>query len=319
MDNIFFSVIVPAFCAEKTMGECLESVLNTADAPLEVVVVDDGSTDTTADIVKGYIGMDARVRLIQKENGGLSSARNAGMKAAKGQYLVFVDSDDCLVPGALDTIWELVKDIKPDIIVGDVYFESRKRKKIAVLDATAAGREFSSEAFLARQLTEGKFWTPVWFNIYKTDFIRNHDLCFRQGIYLEDDEWTIRAFLSSRKIYYSGVCLYRYIIRDNSIMRKKDCTKHVKDGMDIYTCMRKRYEKDENEGLVRILNGWIAERFLVLYSTWPREFWKLGIVLDKKWILQHVIRRKVRWKAYLYSVSPRLLGWMCLFKHACLK
>lgn len=316
MDEIVFSVIIPAYCAENTIKECLSSALDRQRVSLEVIVVDDGSTDNTLDIVNALSSTDRRIKVLHKKNGGLSSARNAGMKIASGKYLVFLDSDDALVSGSLDEMEAAIKGIWPDIVVGDVLFEKKgKVSRVCSMDSQYKMRCLDSREFVCQQLTHGKFWTPVWFNIYRTEFIKKHHLEFVEGIFLEDDEWTIRTFNASSQVLYSGICLYRYVLRENSIMQQKDCSKHVKDGLAIYGDKRAFYSKYEDKEFARIMNGWIAERYLVLYTTWPREFWKLGLKLDDAWILKHADRKSVKMKAFLYHLFPRFFGYLYLLRH----
>ncbi len=116
MDKERISIIIPVYNAEDYLDRCIDSVLDQSFTSFEVILVDDGSTDSSPLICDRYSGTDPRFRTIHKKNGGVSSARNAGMNMAKGQYLMFMDADDALLPDALERLVEGVVD--EDVIVG---------------------------------------------------------------------------------------------------------------------------------------------------------------------------------------------------------
>ncbi len=116
MDKVRLSIIIPVYNAEDYLDRCLESVFEQSFPSYEVILVDDGSTDSSPLICDRYSATDSRFRTVHKENGGVSSARNAGINLAKGEYLMFVDSDDALLPDALERMMEGV--VNEDIVVG---------------------------------------------------------------------------------------------------------------------------------------------------------------------------------------------------------
>lgn len=107
---MFFSVIIPVYNSEKSLDRCLQSVLDQTFEDYEVVIIDDGSSDSSPQISRRYAEADPRFRYIRQENGGVSSARNRGMQEAKGEFLVFLDSDDCYRPAYLETFFHLISD-----------------------------------------------------------------------------------------------------------------------------------------------------------------------------------------------------------------
>lgn len=120
------SVIIPCYNSEKTIGSCLESILNQTYSDIEVITVDDGSTDKTSEIIQTYSDRDSRILLIRKENGGVSSARNLGIHVAHGDWLLFVDSDDTILNTHIET---LIKNaVSPSSIVISGFKEVRDGK-----------------------------------------------------------------------------------------------------------------------------------------------------------------------------------------------
>ena len=110
MENKIISVIVPVYNVEKYLSECIESIIDQTYLDLEIILINDGSTDGSFDICKEYEKRDSRIKLIDKINGGLSSARNAGIDNASGAYLCFVDSDDCLEKDALMQLYQAISE-----------------------------------------------------------------------------------------------------------------------------------------------------------------------------------------------------------------
>ena len=116
MDKNRISIIIPVYNAEDYLARCLDSIFEQSFASYEVILVDDGSTDSSPLICERYSSTDPRFRTVHKQNGGVGSARNAGMNLAKGEYLMFVDADDALLPDALEMVMENVSG--EDLVVG---------------------------------------------------------------------------------------------------------------------------------------------------------------------------------------------------------
>jgi len=119
--DILVSVIVPVYNVEEYLGRCVDSILAQTYTNLEVILVDDGAKDSSGAICDEYAARDARVRVIHKENGGLSSARNAGIDAAKGDWLEFVDSDDWIEPDAVESMLTLALEHRTELVVAGRY------------------------------------------------------------------------------------------------------------------------------------------------------------------------------------------------------
>ena len=115
-----YSIIVPVYNVEQYLEECVCSLINQTYLDIEIILVNDGSTDNSKLICKELAKKDNRIKLIDKPNGGLSSARNAGIKVAEGEYILFVDSDDCLDLTAIERI-DLVTKSTPDVIISEIY------------------------------------------------------------------------------------------------------------------------------------------------------------------------------------------------------
>jgi len=116
MDNPKISIIIPIYKVEKYLHRCVDSVLAQKCTDLEIILVDDGSPDACPRICDAYALQDKRVRIIHKENGGLSSARNAGLRVATGQYVFFLDSDDWIDPEGLEILYDMAEELQVDFV-----------------------------------------------------------------------------------------------------------------------------------------------------------------------------------------------------------
>ncbi|MBT2366927.1 bifunctional glycosyltransferase family 2 protein/CDP-glycerol:glycerophosphate glycerophosphotransferase [Streptomyces sp. ISL-10] len=196
-----FSVIVPAFKVQAYLHECLDSVLTQSFDDFELIAVDDGSPDACGAIIDEVAARDPRVRAVHlPRNVGLGQARNAGLARAAGEYIVFLDSDDTLVPGALQAIADRLKHTdEPDVLVYDyarTYWtgESRRNKCAALLteQGPATFRLADRPGLL-------KLLMVVWNKAYKREFVEREGLAFPPGYY-EDTPWTYPALLAASTI-----------------------------------------------------------------------------------------------------------------------
>ena len=206
---------------EKYLEECIESIINQTHSDIEIILVDDGSTDNSGALCDEYASKDSRIRVIHKENGGLSDARNCGMRAAKGEIISFVDSDDYLSPFFLEIMYEAMMNGNCDIVAlksacefwdGDICSELRpcendyKVKNCSTIEAT-------------RQMFYLKILTGAQFKLYKKYNLNGIE--FPYGYYYEDVATTYKAFLAGKKAAIVEANIYAYRKRMDSIIRQK--------------------------------------------------------------------------------------------------
>lgn len=213
------SIIIPAYNAEAYLPQCLDSILAQEHPGCEVIVVDDGSTDGTAALLERY----PDVKVVHQENRGMSTARNRGLDEARGEYILFVDSDDLLTDGALET---LVAELSGEDIIA---FNAKK-----LHDAT--GEQTYHPTIREPETTDG--WTYfcrhrlestdihfvcIWQRAYRRQFLIDNNLRFADGILrAEDDLFTTQAMLAAKTLRTITPCLYIYRIRANSITTTVD-------------------------------------------------------------------------------------------------
>ena len=204
------SVIVPVYNVEKYLPQCLDSLIKQTFLPFEIICVNDGSTDGCNEILSRYAAKDRRIRLICQNNRGLSAARNAGLKKAKGQYVLFVDSDDLLHPETLSSLYRQITRHDADICLFGYSPYTDNGVKTANLPAAHYGKN-ENDAFTYQQIS-GKIFSrvAVWCKLYRRGFIRKRKIEFPEGFVFEDVIFHIKTITSAGKICLLNRPLYCY-------------------------------------------------------------------------------------------------------------
>lgn len=209
-NNILISIIIPVFNAEKYIERCLKSIEEQNYQEYEVIIIDDGSTDTSASICNTFHSKDNRFTVFQIENQGVSNARNLGIEKAQGKYILFVDSDDWLKKNALETFSQKIS-LEDDLIISS-YYDVIDTNYIPKIFTTEEKRyrgekikEYVSNDFM-------KISTP-WAKLYKTSIIKDHNLTFRKNIkYGEDLIFNMEYIDKCNTLLVIQDCLYYYQI-----------------------------------------------------------------------------------------------------------
>lgn len=212
------SVIVPIYQANKYIGKCIQSILNQSYSKLEIILVDDGSTDGSYEICATYAEKDSRIILVHTDNHGGAHARNIGLKLATGKYISFVDADDYLEEDFIRVMVCNIEQFGADIVETAYYYveEEKKEEKeilksyINELDAVQA-MKMHIEDRICRQI--------VWNKLYKRVLVR--DILFVEDKTIDDEFWTYQVIGKATKIIHISQPLYNYVRHDSSIMHKR--------------------------------------------------------------------------------------------------
>lgn len=214
---MLFSIIIPVYNVERYLRDCLNSVLGQTCHEWEAVCVNDGSTDGSKFILEEYAAEDPRIKVITKNNGGLSSARNVGLERAEGDYILFLDSDDWLEGKALEILKGNMDGEDMVCFSGRRYFESGGKYLPADLlkeQSYLTGMDYYNDnALLPRDFA----FVCVVLRAYKRSFLLDNALRFQEGIYHEDNLFTPLACYYARNVRTVNECLYDYRIRAESI------------------------------------------------------------------------------------------------------
>lgn len=213
-----FSIIIPVYNVQQYLPHCLDSVLAQTCPDWEAVCVNDGSMDGSLAILNEYASKDKRFRIIDQPNGGLSAARNAGIRAAKGEYIFFLDSDDWIVPDALEHLNRNVHGQDMLCFAGRKFIEAEQAYHQP--DALPEAAYFSGMAYYnANALVPRDFpFVCAVLRIYRRAFLIKNQLGFQEGIYHEDNLFTPMACYHAAEVSVIPDCLYIYRIRPQSIM-----------------------------------------------------------------------------------------------------
>ena len=216
------SLIIPVYNVEVYLRECLDSVINQSFGDWEAICVNDGSTDRSADLLAEYAAKDERFKVITQANGGLSSARNTGLDAAKGEYLLFLDSDDWLEPKALEVISGNLNGEDMLCFSGRRFFEETKSFNPSdewSEKTFASGMDYYNEnALLQRDFA----FVCVVLRAYRRSFLEEHNLRFKEGIFHEDNLFTPIVCYYAQSVKQINACLYDYRVRAHSITTTVD-------------------------------------------------------------------------------------------------
>lgn len=218
------SIVVPIYNVEQYLRECLESLYKIDKIDCEIILVNDGSKDNSREIMEEFYNLyPDKTVIVDKENGGLSSARNAGMRVAKGDYISFIDSDDFIDVDEYTKFFLEGEEEKLDVMVGNMrYYTPEKtgaplfRSDIVKNSGIVTGTEFFWEPFEQPKC----FREEVVDDIYKREFLIKNNLWFNEDIVHEDSEFTPMVYIKAQRVKYIDRAFYFYRQRTGSIMNK---------------------------------------------------------------------------------------------------
>lgn len=260
--EILFSIIIPVYNIQNYVQIAFRSIINQDYKNYEIIMVDDGSSDNSGDLCDKLVMEFRNVKVIHKENGGLSDTRNVGIKNARGKYIIFLDGDDGLAIDALKNLAMIIAKENPDIIINrrasfthsvenyqecKYYFDKKRLNQL-------------SSAKQYRYIQKYKdCWLGAWLFVIKRTFILDNNLFFYKGIFHEDEEWVPRVFFAEGKLSFNNNLLYLYRINREggitatyNIKREFDLLKIIellsqefnsqKYSDDIRRCIRQRIQ-----------------------------------------------------------------------------
>lgn len=248
MQENLISVIVPIYNTEKYLDNCIESIVNQSYKYLDIILVNDGSTDKSKSICEKWMENDSRVRLINQENMGAAMAKNTGLDSIKGDLFVIVDSDDILYEENIELLYKYMKKTDADIIEGSHTSDMDKFNNIEIEYNNNKSIEiFNTEGALKELIISRKFHQTPWNKIYKTDLLKK--IRFPKGRYIDDEYWTYKLFANAKKIVSLDGITYYYRQHDSSTMGRNYSVRRL-DAIDAlyerYIFMKDNFPKLKN-------------------------------------------------------------------------
>lgn len=209
------SIIIPCFNAEKTLEKCLESVVQQSYANLEIIIIDDGSTDETSLIYNKFQSNDERILVLKQQNSGVSKARNTGVKAATGDYICFVDSDDWAELNYCSELYSLLVGENADISIVEASYED-ENGNVLCSKPISDEKIFDGNRALVLLLEDQEIQSHPWGKLFKADLLRN--VHFPENLKCFEDYSTLfKIFNKAVKVVKSNEKLYHYIQREDSL------------------------------------------------------------------------------------------------------
>lgn len=229
------SVIVPMYNVSSYVRECLDSLVRQTLQDMEVLMVNDGCTDNTPEIAQEYANYNFNFHLLNKENGGLSDARNYGLKFAKGEYIAFLDSDDFVEPTLYEKLVKLM-DEGNDVVVTDIeYYYKEHPDKNFIMSGLSS---WEAETIQKKALLSPMF---AWNKIYRASLFKENSLQYPVGTWYEDTPVTTVLFAKAKKIGYLHECLMHYRQREDSIMSSNNSPR-IQEIFQVMEMVRRNFE-----------------------------------------------------------------------------
>ena len=214
INNIYISVILPIFNAESTLKNCLNSIIEQTLYNIEVICINDGSTDSSLSILEDYMKRDKRIKTISQENKGVSEARNIGIKHARGKYIAFIDADDSIDYDFLETLYNAAIKCNADIACGSIVRIKNDKKKFLLKFKKT---KIVTETHQKYKLAKLPHLSYVWNKIYKIESLKRSNIIFEDGKLYEDIVFSHKILHYLNKMVCVPNTYYYYHINQNSI------------------------------------------------------------------------------------------------------
>ena len=246
------SVILPIYNVAPYLDETFESLLNQTLQEIEIIAVNDGSTDNSQDYINKYAALDSRIKSYYQNNQGLSGARNTGMKHCKGEFVYFMDADDVIDINALELCYNYAKRHNADLCLFDaeIFYEQDANKipwdykRSLILEEN---HKYNGELLFSYLIDKQKHRAVVWLQFTKWKFLKSINLYFYKGIIHEDELFTPQLFLQTENIYYMNKCLLKHRVRKSSIVGSG----YSKRNLDCYLTVIDELFKFQDSPIIR--------------------------------------------------------------------
>ena len=278
------SVIIPVYNVEKYINECIDSVLSQTFSDLELILIDDGSKDSSGEILDNYKEQDSRITVIHKENAGVSAARNDGIQASSGQYLYIMDSDDYLEPDALETLYGIAVETDADIVMGDHFTFTEDLKetphhyfsepfftnnKKTLEDIQKMILHFSFSPFKSGK-DSALGIAPPWTRLVKASLIKDNGLAFDpyvMGIF-DDGLFAIEEMEYACSLAYTQNFIYHYRILSSSLIHKYNPKRPEINKRIIERLYAFKEKYNKNESFLESIDCRVIMLFVNLLDTY---------------------------------------------------
>lgn len=301
------SVIIPVYNVEKYLRQCIDSVLSQTFQDFEIILVDDGSTDSSGKICDEYANKDNRIRVVHKPNGGLVSARKVGFEVSSGEYISNIDSDDWLEPNHLQVLYEGIKKENADISFAD-FFRNENERQVYInnIPTSIEPRQIILDFF------NGKIHAGLWNKLYRRALFEENKISYPKYDYFEDMHTSISLMMYANEVAYIPVATYHYRYNSFSLTHNKDIVARIKSYEEFVLNMldiKDKFKIDSNSEIGQAIRYCVNlhKRLLIrkyfnhkTYIKGALQYYKSSFNLrDVRTIGDFVFYMASRWK-YLY-------------------
>lgn len=315
MNNIEVSVIIPVYNVEMYIYRCIKQIINQSYKNIEIIIINDGTKDNSIDEIKEFL-LDSRVILINKKNEGLSAARNEGIKIAKGEYILHVDSDDFIDKFMIEKMINKAKKYKLDVVICDVnfYYEKNSKENMVLKDGEIKENEIIYNKKYLKKFFLGEGLPSVWNKMWRKDLYIENEIWHPTNIsYGEDGATMPKLILKSKRIGKINESLYYYCQRKNSMMNTNiNIMSYLKVYIKIITFLKKNKKLEIYKKYMGIYkytyvyihllrhtywSSFVQEniQFKILYKLFYKDLKKieLNLIKDKYMILLYFYKKNI--------------------------
>lgn len=243
------SIIIPVYNVEKFLKQSVESAINQTYKNLEIILVDDGAKDSSGKMCDEYKKKDERIKVVHKENGGLSTARNAGLDVATGKYIMFLDADDFFEPNSCEVLYNEIEKLEADYVIGNyihvTYDGIKWENPLFNNDSFKLSLQDFAKSFFVMN-------SVVWNKIFRRDFIEKYNLRFIPKAIAEDAIFSTFCYVHSDKGYYINDVVYNYRQNQENVSISTNCTKYYFEKLnESYKLIFDNFDSTQNIGFYR--------------------------------------------------------------------
>lgn len=310
MNNYLISIVIPVYNVEKYLDECVQSVLAQSYENFELILVNDGSKDGSGAICDKYAQMDPRVQAIHKANGGMSDARNVGTQQAKGQYIVYIDSDDYFCDkGFLKKINEKAN-CGYDVICYKFkkYFEAQKTFGECTFSCPDIDKIDSLAGRMKEIVSRDAFYCSAWSKAIRLDIIKENGIQFEKGLLAEDQEWYYHVLMKVRSITYIDEAVLVYRQRSKSVTS----TFGVRNLIDCIDVVNRWYKRIGQENIDEEYKAALLSSVAKLYCNFLIAY----AGLDGSEKKQHLAKIRQMQGLLKHRLNPRTNAFYKLYRVA---
>jgi Glycosyltransferases involved in cell wall biogenesis len=282
-NSIDLSVVIPVYNAEKYLAVCIDSLMHQEGIRIEIILVNDGSTDRSGEIVDEYAERDNRIKAIHQANRGASAARNTGMDAAQGEYIAFFDSDDWVKEGSLPELYCEAIRHQADVVMGNIWL-CRQDGSIESLFKQVSG-ELSGQVLPGKEgfcrLVEIRLYLPMPFKyICRRRYLQEIHARFEEGIMHEDELWTPFVLYQAERMVISDIAFYYYRQSEESVMHTTHLHRRLESLFRVTDKLIELTVLFDFSGEYGVLKNWW---YVTVFRLYSKVFTLLGNVKDSSY------------------------------------